>query len=206
MNAKLHKIKLGLAASVAIQAAIPMAQAKDGKYGSIYAVDPYGVIVRDPFGRCIRTPQWTPEKDVPECGAPVVAKAPPQKVVKDVSLGADTLFEFDKYNLKPTGKATLDELVTDMRQFDVNSIGVVGHTDSKGTEEYNQGLSERRAATVKNYLASQGVDPALVTAKGMGELQPVAPNTLPNGRDNPEGRAQNRRVEIKVEGTQKVQQ
>jgi OOP family OmpA-OmpF porin len=204
MNVRLHKISIGLAASITILAAIPTAQAADGKYGSIYAVDPYGKIVRDPFGRCIRTPQWTPEKDVPECGAPVAVA--PQPVIKEYTLGAETLFEFDKYNLKPTGKAKLDELVTDMRQFDVNSIGVAGHTDSKGTEEYNQGLSERRAATVKNFLVSQGVDPALITAEGRGELKPVAPNTLPNGRDNPEGRAQNRRVEIKVEGTQKVQQ
>lgn len=208
MNAKIHRISLGLAASVAILAAIPTAQAADGagKYGSIYAVDPYGTVVRDPYGRCIRTPQWTPEKDAVECGA--IAKAPPPQVVtKTISLETDAFFDFDKATLKPTGMTKLDQLVEDMRQAEnVNAINIIGHTDSIGTEAYNQRLSERRAATVRNYLVEKGVNPGIITASGLGESQPVTPNTLPNGRDNPEGRAKNRRVDVTIDALQTVKE
>jgi len=73
MKVKLHKLSLGLAASMVLFAAMP-AHALN-KYGCIYAVDPWDRIVKDPYGNCIRTPYWTPEKNVPECGA--VAAVPP---------------------------------------------------------------------------------------------------------------------------------
>ena len=194
MKVKLHKLSLGLAASMVLFAALP-AQAQINKYGCIYAVDPYGVIVRDPYGRCIRTPFWTPEKDVAECGAVVVAPAPPQ--CEKITLGTDTLFAFDRYDLKPTGQARLTQLASDINRAErVSTIKVVGHTDSKGTDAYNMRLGQRRADTVAGYLVSRNVPGGKIAASSMGESQPVAPNTLPNGRDNPEGRAQNRRVEI----------
>jgi OOP family OmpA-OmpF porin len=131
---------------------------------------------------------------------------PPPPVHKEITLGAETLFDFDKSNLKPAGQAKLDELVGDLRQVDISSIAVKGYTDSIGTEAYNQRLSERRADTVRSYLVEKGVNSSVVTAQGFGEADPVAPNALPNGKDNPAGRAQNRRVEITVDGTQQVQQ
>ncbi len=194
MKVKLHKLSLGLAASMVLFAALP-AQAQVNKYGCIYAVDPYGVIVKDPYGRCIRTPYWTPEKDVPECGAVVVEPAPPQ--CETVTLGTDTLFDFDRANLKPAGRARLDQLASDINRAErVSAVKVVGHTDSKGTEAYNMRLGQRRADTVAGYLASRNVPAAKISSSSMGESQPVAPNTLPNGKDNPAGRAQNRRVDV----------
>ncbi|MBS1223762.1 MAG: OmpA/MotB domain protein [Proteobacteria bacterium] len=172
MKVKLHKLGLGLAASVVLFAALP-AQAQVNKYGCIYAVDPYGVIVRDPYGRCIRTPWWTAEKDVAECGAVAVAPA------------------------QPTCETRLTQLASDINRAErLSTVKIVGHTDSKGTEEYNYKLGHRRANTVAAFLAEKGVSRSKMVASSEGELQPVAPNTLPNGRDNPEGRALNRRVEV----------
>ena len=191
MKVKLHKLGLGLAASMVLFTALP-AQAQVNKYGCIYAVDPYGVIVRDPYGRCIRTPYWTAEKDVAECGAEVV-----KKPCETVTLGTDTLFDFDRSNLKPAGRARLDQLASDINRAEqLSTVKVVGHTDSKGTDAYNMRLGQRRADTVASYLVSRNVPGGKIATNSMGESRPVAPNTLPNGRDNPEGRAQNRRVEV----------
>lgn len=205
MKAKFHKFGLGLAASMALLAAAPI-QAAD-KYGCIYVVNAAEELVRDPFGNCVRTPFWTPDQEIPECGG-VVAKveAPPLKpVIETITLGADAYFDFDKATLKPEGESKLNQLAQDLRRVEsVRSIQIVGHTDSIGTEAYNQRLSERRAAAVRDYLVSRGVNPSIVSAYGVGESQPIAPNTLPNGRDNPAGRAQNRRVEITVEASQRV--
>ena len=74
------------------------------------------------------------------------------------------------------------------------------HTDSVGTEQYNQGLSERRATAVYDYLTSNGIDASrLQGPTGYGESRPIAPNTNPDGTDNPEGRARNRRTELNVQ-------
>jgi OOP family OmpA-OmpF porin len=194
MKVKLHKLSLGLAASMMLFAALP-AQAQVNKYGCIYAVDTWNVIVRDPFGRCIRTPYWTAEKDVAECGAVVVEAAPPK--CEKITLGTDTLFAFDRYDLKPAGQARLTQLASDINRAErVTKIKIVGHTDSKGTEEYNYRLGHRRANTVAAFLGDKGVSRSKMATSSEGELNPVAPNTLPNGKDNPEGRALNRRVEI----------
>ena len=194
MKVKLHKLSLGLAASMMLFAALP-AHAIN-KYGCIYAVDPWDKIVKDPYGRCIRTPWWTPEKDVPECGGQVAVE-PAQPQCEKITLGTDTLFDFDRSELKPRGRARLDQLASDINRAErVSTVKVVGHTDSKGTDAYNLRLGQRRADTVASYLASRNVPSRKLAASSMGESQPVAPNTLPNGRDNPEGRAQNRRVEI----------
>lgn len=194
MKVKLHKLSLGLAASMMLFAALP-AQAQVNKYGCIYAVDPWNVIVRDPYGRCIRTPYWTAEKDVAECGAVAVEPAPPK--CETVTLGTDTLFAFDRYDLKPTGQARLTQLASDINRAErVTKIKIVGHTDSKGTEEYNYRLGHRRANTVAAFMGEKGVPRSKMATSSEGELNPVAPNTLPNGKDNPEGRALNRRVEV----------
>jgi OOP family OmpA-OmpF porin len=193
MKVKLHKLGLGLAASVMLFTALP-AQAIN-KYGCIYAVDPWDHIVKDPYGRCIRTPWWTPEKEAPECGA--VAVEPPPAQCEKVTLGTDTLFDFDRSELKPRGRSRLDQLASDIRRAErVSAVKIVGHTDAKGTDAYNMRLGQRRADTVASYLSSRNIPAGKLRTSSMGESQPVAPNTLPNGKDNPEGRAQNRRVEI----------
>lgn len=204
MKVNLHKLSLGLAASMMLFAALP-AHAIN-KYGCIYVVDPYDKIVRDSSGDCVRTPFWTPEKNIPECGAVAVVEPPPAApVIETLTLGTDALFDFDKYNIKPSASARLNRLAADLRRVaSVSSILLVGHTDSKGSEEYNFRLGQRRADAVAGYLAAKGVPTSLMTTQSRGELDPVAPNTLPNGRDNPQGRALNRRVVITVTAQEKV--
>ena len=77
-------------------------------------------------------------------------------------------------------------------------IEMSAHTDSKGKDEYNMKLSQRRAQSCVDYLISRGIPSSRMIAKGYGESRPIAPNTLPNGKDNPEGRQLNRRTEFKV--------
>ena len=97
--------------------------------------------------------------------------------------------------LKPEGKAKLDDLVSKMSGINLEVIIAVGHTDSVGTDAYNQKLSVRRAEAVKSYLVSKGIEKNRVYTEGKGEKQPVADNKTA------EGRAKNRRVEIEVVGT-----
>jgi len=110
------------------------------------------------------------------------------------TVSAMALFDFDSADLREQGKAelhNLDELIKS-QGMRVGDIDIIGHTDSMGSEEYNQGLSERRAQAVKDYMASEGIDAAIIDVSGKGESEPVASN------DTDEGRAQNRRVEIHV--------
>jgi outer membrane protein OmpA-like peptidoglycan-associated protein len=107
-----------------------------------------------------------------------------------VSVSSEASFDFDRYKLKPEFKPTLNK-VADVLYRDPNlRIQVIGHTDNKGSEEYNQQLSERRARATADYLSSQGVDASQIEVEGRGELEPRADN------GTAEGRAQNRRVEI----------
>ncbi len=143
--------------------------------------DTRGDVIRDQWGECIATHD----------GLDTCNEAKPE--VKALSLGADAFFDFDKAILKPAGKARLDQLAIDLKNAkSIESIELSGHTDSIGSLEYNQRLSERRAHAVKEYIVEKGVDPAIITAVGFGKTQPVASNATP------EGRAQNRRVDIKI--------
>jgi OOP family OmpA-OmpF porin len=101
-------------------------------------------------------------------------------------------FDFDKATLKPEAIAVLNQAAALLQKHERVVVEVAGHTDSKGSEEYNQGLSERRANAVKDYLNSKGVRASRLTARGYGESRPVASN------DTDEGRAENRRVELIV--------
>ncbi|RLA53560.1 MAG: hypothetical protein DRQ65_06030 [Gammaproteobacteria bacterium] len=116
------------------------------------------------------------------------------------SVSATALFEFDKSVLHEQGKGelhTLDEYIKS-KGVKVVDINVIGHTDSLGSEEYNQGLSERRAHAVKEYMVSEGVNGDIIDVTGEGELNPVADNSTD------EGRALNRRVDIHVGGAQPI--
>ncbi len=109
-------------------------------------------------------------------------------------------FDFDQATLRPDGVVILDEAISILGRYPQLRVEVAGHTDSIGSDQYNQGLSERRARTVYDYLTGHGIDVGrLVGPNGYGESRPIAPNTNPDGSDNPEGRARNRRSELNVQ-------
>ncbi len=114
-------------------------------------------------------------------------------------LSGDVLFDFDKGAIRPEAESMLAGLAKRIRaDFPNRPVRVEGHTDTKGSDSYNQDLSVRRADTVKAWFVGEGFS-APIQASGFGESQPVEPNELPDGSDNPVGRQQNRRVEIIVE-------
>jgi len=118
-------------------------------------------------------------------------------------LSGDYLFEFDKDALTSEAEQSLESILTLYKDYEGQGIIIVGHTDAKGSAEYNQGLSERRASSVKAWFVNAGIEQSLIKTQGLGETKPVAPNTK-NGQDFPEGRAQNRRVEVQVKTNKKV--
>lgn len=116
-----------------------------------------------------------------------------------ITISADVLFDFDKWDLMEKAEAVLAELGPILAKYGPHATIITGHTDSKGSYEYNQELSEKRAQTVKEWLVGHGFATGLVTTAGAGERSPVAPNTYNDGTDFPAGRAKNRRVEIVVD-------
>ncbi|MEI6545442.1 MAG: OmpA family protein [Burkholderiales bacterium] len=177
--------------------------------------------VNNPAGLCWRGAFWDPSNAQQGCDedlipkpppppaavivppAPVPAPAPvpvaPPKVVSEkVTYAADAFYDFDKATLKPEGKAKLDELAAKIKDFTLEVVIAVGHTDSVGSDAYNQKLSLRRAESVKAYLVSKGIEANRVYTEGKGKKQPLADNKTADGR------AKNRRVEIEVVGTRTV--
>ena len=172
---------------------------------------------------CWRNNFWTPATAAKDCDgapkpAPVAAPAPAPKpapapapapaaapkpapvapaapVSEKVTFAADAFFDFDKAVLKPEAKAKLEDLVSKTKGINLEVIIAVGHTDSVGSDEYNQKLSVKRSEAVKAFLTGLGVEKNRVYTDGKGEKQPVADNKTT------EGRAKNRRVEIEVVGT-----
>jgi OOP family OmpA-OmpF porin len=155
-----------------------------------------GHVVTDAAGNCIRNSAWTEANKNEDCGgakaaAPAPAKAPAAAPGK-ISLKADSNFDFDSAELKAGEKKELDDLAAKLKGATVDSITVTGHTDNVGADAYNQSLSERRAASVKNYLVGKGANASKIKTSGKGESQPVADNKTADGR------AKNRRVDIEV--------
>ena len=111
-----------------------------------------------------------------------------------ISNMGDVLFETGKYELKPTARETLARISGILMAYPSLNVAVEGHTDSVGSDEFNQKLSEQRAEAVRQYFLQAGVAEAAVSAHGFGKAQPVASN------DTPEGRQKNRRVELVVSG------
>ena len=134
----------------------------------------------------------------PAAAAPAKPAAPvaPAPTAVKVTFETDTFFAFDKSVLQPAGKAKLEDLVSKLQGTDIEVIVATGHTDSTGTDAYNQKLSMRRANAVKAFLVSKGLPAERVFTEGKGEKQPVASNKTA------EGRAKNRRVEVEVVGKQ----
>src|SRR5213593_3084608 len=117
------------------------------------------------------------------------APPPPAKGTKIATVGSAN-FDFDKAQLKPSGRDVLDGAVKTLRDNPSLHVVVEGHTDSVGSDSYNHKLSERRAKAVRDYLVREGIDPSRITTRGYGKSRPVASN------DTAEGRAQNRRAEV----------
>ena len=164
---------------------------------------------------CWRDSFWTPATAAAGCDGALVAPAAAPAVVvvvpvapvvpapaqpappaaSKVTYAADAFFDFDKYVLKPEGKAKLDDLVGKVKGVNLEVIIAVGHTDAVGSDAYNQGLSVKRSEAVKAYLVSKGIEKNRVYTEGKGESQPVADNKTSAGR------SKNRRVEVEVVGT-----
>ena len=117
-----------------------------------------------------------------------------------IELPADILFDFDKADIRPSAAEALHQAAAILRERARGRVRIEGHTDSKGTHVYNQKLSQRRAESVRRWLAEQeGLDKVKFATEGLAETHPVAPNTNADNSDNPEGRQENRRVEIVVD-------
>jgi outer membrane protein OmpA-like peptidoglycan-associated protein len=116
-----------------------------------------------------------------------------------IDLAADVLFDFDKASIKKEAESSLQNLATVLKANPGAAVTIEGHTDAKGADAYNQTLSEQRAASVKQWLvANAQVNGATIATRGWGKSKPVTHNTKPDGSDDPEGRAKNRRVQIIV--------
>ena len=213
-------VKLVIAASaVASFSASAQQDIKASTPNSAYVQDGRGVIATDPFGLCWRTGYYTPADAVAGCDAPLVKEAAPAPAPapaphvmpapapkpapvvptsEKVTFAASALFDFDKAVLKPEGKKQLDDMAAKLKEINLEVVVAVGHTDSVGTDAYNQKLSIRRAEAVKAYLVTKGIEANRVYTEGKGKKQPVADNKTA------EGRAKNRRVEIEVVGTHNV--
>jgi len=205
-------------AALALGMGATSALAQDNGYVMAPVSD--NVVVKNPFGLCWRTGYWTPAMATMECDPDLVPKKPappapapvaappapapapapapkpaPTPVKEKVTMAADAHFDFDKAVLKPEGKAKLDDLVGKLKAVNLEVVIAIGHTDSIGSNAYNQKLSLRRASAVKAYLVSKGIEANRIYTEGKGETQPIADNKTK------EGRAKNRRVEIEVVGT-----
>ena len=123
------------------------------------------------------------------------AQPTPEQAIS-IDLPADVLFDFDKAELRADAARSLDKAAELLKSYPQAPIDVVGHTDGKGGDAYNDALSQRRAAAVAAALQSRTGRP--IATRGMGKRQPVAPNTTPDGRDDPDGRQRNRRVQIVI--------
>jgi len=154
-------------------------------------------------------------KDKCEAAPPPVAEAPPAEAPpveentgaiaeEKVRLNADLLFDFNQATLKPEGRTALDNVASQAKGIKLETVIVIGHTDRIGGDAYNQRLSERRAASVKDYLVGQGIDPSRIFTEGKGRTQPVTGTSC----NNTTPRAAlisclqpDRRVDIEILGT-----
>ena len=205
-----------------------------------YVQSPNGQVVVDPFGLCWRTGFWTlalaeaggidgpgckcdkallpkavceppPPPPPPKPVPPPPPPPPPAPTSEKITFAADTLFAFDKADLRPEGKQVLDDLVSKMAGVNLEVIIAVGYTDRIGPLAHNMKLSQRRAATVKDYLVSKGIEPNRIYTEGKGPANPVkeCPNPSPKGeiktfKQLVECLQPNRRTEVEVVGTRTI--
>ncbi|MEW6164961.1 MAG: outer membrane protein OmpA [Pseudomonadota bacterium] len=183
-----------------------------------YVIDQRGYVAKSGTGLCWRTGYWTPAMAIAECDPDLVKKedpktrevkaapaAAPKPAAKKVTMAADALFDFDKAVLRAEGKAKLDQLTSDIQGIKLEVIIAVGHADRIGSDKYNQKLSERRAAAVKDYLVGKGIEANRIYSEGKGEKQPVTGDkcgkSVKKSKKLIECLQPDRRVEIEVIGT-----
>ena len=215
-NIAKKSLLLALLAGIGFGATVAQAQER------VYVIDQRDVVARSGFDLCWRTGYWTPaaaakdpagcqcDKDLlpkevcepPAPAAPVAAM--PKPAAEKITGAADALFDFNKAVLRPAGKQKLDELVSKAQAIKLEVILAVGHTDRIGGDAYNQKLSEKRAAAVKEYLVAKGIEANRVYTEGKGEKQPVTGDKC---KGNAKTKAlidclqPDRRVDIEVIGT-----
>lgn len=210
MTNKFAKKSLLVLLAAGLSLGATMAQAQTTDKGA-YLTDTRNEVARSGFGLCWRTGYWTPAAAIAECDGDLVKAGAAAKdagvkpVGAKITLSADALFDFDKAVLRAEGKSKLDELVTKAKAINLEVIIAVGHADRIGKDAYNQKLSERRAAAVKEYLVSKGIEANRVYTEGKGEKQPVTAGKC--GKSEKKTKAlieclqPDRRVEIEVIGT-----
>lgn len=211
--AVISKITLGL-----IVAAFSGVALADNPTKSGYWTSNDGTVWKNNYNECWKAGYWTPEMAIEECDpvakkaeAPKPAAKPapagPQKAAfEKITLQAETLFDFDKATLRAEGKTKLNsDVVAKMKQYpQVEVVMVTGHADRIGKDAYNQNLSERRAAAVKDYLVSQGVEASRLQTAGKGEAEPVAACSDVKGKESRSNKKlveclqPNRRVMVEV--------
>ncbi len=206
-----------LAATLGLSASFAQAQATN----SVYVIDGRGQVATNSTGLCWRTGFWTPaaaatdangckcDKDLiakeicePKGGAAAGTKPAGDKI----TVAADALFDFNKSTLRPEGKAKIDEVVAKANSLNLEVVIAVGHADRIGSAAYNKKLSEKRAASVKDYIVSKGIPANKVYTEGKGSTQPVTkPDQCKGGKSakviaclQPD-----RRVDIEIIGTAK---
>jgi len=151
-----------------------------------------GAILGTLIGHALCDPEEVPPPPPAVAAPPPPAPAPPPKGTKLATVG-EAFFDFDKADLKPSARDVLADAVKTLKDNPSVHVVVEGHTDSIGSEAYNQRLSERRAQAVKNYLVREGIDASRISTRGYGKSRPVASN------QTKEGRAKNRRAEVVTE-------
>jgi OOP family OmpA-OmpF porin len=218
VNDLLAKKYIGLAVSCALTLgmASSAANAQTNPADTGYLTDQRGSVVKSGFGLCWHTgfgpavaspdcdPSPPPVKLAEATALPLVA---PKLAGGKVTLDGDALFDFNKAELRPAGKMALDDFFDKTKSINPEVIIAVGHADRFGSESYNQRLSEQRAASVKTYLVSKGIEPNRIHAEGKGKMQPVTKPGQCDGAKSAKVIAclqPDRRVDIEVVGTRIV--
>lgn len=196
-----------LAAALLLSAGAAMAD----HHVSGYWKDSSGVIVKDSYKECWRSGYWTPAMAVEGCDGAIAKKkedkpSGPAAPAMKISLEVETLFDFDKAVLKDEGKAILDSRVVSRMKSDktLEVVMITGHADRIGKDGYNQKLSEKRAAAVKDYLVAQGVEGNRLETAGKGEAEPKVDCADVKGKESGKNKAlveclqPNRRVDVRV--------
>jgi outer membrane protein OmpA-like peptidoglycan-associated protein len=183
-----------------------------------YAASSDDRIVTTGFGNCVQTDSWNSALSLPECDPALAARLEAERLAAEAEarraaelaamqarVDQPTLirlsdkdkvaFAFNSATLTAQSERELSQVLDVLSRYDrLEAVQITGHTDNTGPEDYNHALSERRAQSVKDFLVARGVDSGRISVSGVGEMQPVADN------HTREGRAQNRRVDIRISG------